>query len=115
MVRIRLTRIGRKNAPAYRIVVTDKKSKVNGKFIEVIGNYNPTEDTKKIVYKKDRFDYWTSVGAQPSTAIIKLIKGTYEFKPYDPKGKRASAEAKKSETAQITDSVSNENSEQETK
>ena len=89
MVRIRLTRIGRKNAPAYRIVVTDKKSKVNGKFIEVIGNYNPTEDPKRVVLKQERFDYWTSVGAQPSDAIVKLVKGTYQFKPYDPKAKKA--------------------------
>ena len=89
MVRIRLTRIGRKNAPAYRVVVTDKKSKVNGKFIEIIGNYNPTEDPKKITYNVDRYKYWTSVGAEPSDAIVKLIKGTYKFEHYDPKGKRA--------------------------
>lgn len=100
MVRIRLTRIGRKNAPAYRIVVTDKKSKVNGKFIEVIGNYNPTEDPKKVVYKKDRYEYWTSVGAQPSDSIVKLIKGTYQYKPYDPKGKKAAA-ANATENAEV--------------
>jgi small subunit ribosomal protein S16 len=87
MVRIRLSRAGRKNAPAYRIVVTDRKTKRDGKSIELIGHYNPTEDSKKIVYKKDRYDYWVSVGAQPSDAIVKLMAGTYKFTPYNPKAK----------------------------
>ena len=93
MVRIRLTRVGRKNAPAYRIVVTDRKAKANGKFIEIIGNYNPTENPKEIVYKKDRYDYWTSVGAQPSDSVVKLIKGTYEYVKYDPKAEKAKKDA----------------------
>jgi len=88
MLRIRLTRRGRKNAPAYRIVVADQKAKRDGKFVEIIGNYNPTEDAKKIEYKKDRYEYWTSTGALPSTAVSKLIKGTYEYKKYDPKAEK---------------------------
>lgn len=103
MVRIRLSRVGRKNAPAYRIVVADRKAKAKGKFIEIIGNYNPTEDPKNVVYKKDRYDYWTSVGAQPSDSVVKLIKGTYEYTKYDPKAEKASAEAAKNAPTPVND------------
>ncbi len=92
MVRIRLARAGRKNAPSYRIVVTDKKTKRDSKSLELIGHYNPTEDPKKIVYKQDRYDYWISVGAQPSDAVVKLIAGKYKFKPYNPNAKAEVAE-----------------------
>lgn len=91
MVRIRLTKIGRKNAPAYRIVAVDRKAKRDGKYIESLGHYNPTENPDKIEYKKDRFDFWISQGAQASDAVKKLISGKYVFKKYDPK---AEAEAK---------------------
>ncbi len=92
MVRIRLTRAGRKNAPAYRIVVNDRKAKRDGQYIELIGHYNPTENPDKVVLKQDRYDYWLSVGAQPSEAITKLVAGTYKFKKYDPNAKEEVAE-----------------------
>jgi small subunit ribosomal protein S16 len=98
MVRIRLTRAGRKNAPAYRITVSDRKAKRDGKFIELIGHYNPTEDPTKIVLKQDRYDYWTSVGAQPSDAIIKLVAGTYKYKKYNPNAKNEVVEEVAAET-----------------
>jgi len=88
MVKIRLTRKGRKNAPAYRIVVADSRAKRDGKFIEIIGYYNPTEDPEKVVYKKERYDYWISVGAQPTKAVKKLISGNYKFEPYNPDAKK---------------------------
>jgi small subunit ribosomal protein S16 len=80
MVKIRLTRTGRKNAPSYRIIVIDSKSKRDGKYIEKLGFYNPTEDAKKVVYSKERYDYWLSVGAQSSDAVKKLVSGKYIFK-----------------------------------
>ncbi len=80
MVKIRLTRTGRKNAPSYRIIVIDSKSKRDGMYIEKLGYYNPTEDPKKVVCTKERYDYWLSVGAQPSDAVKKLISGKYVFK-----------------------------------
>lgn len=87
MVRIRLSRAGRRNAPAYRIIVADQKAKRDGKFIESIGHYNPTEDPKKIVINQERYDYWVSVGAQPTDAIVKLLAGSYTYKPYNPNAK----------------------------
>ena len=85
MVRIRLSRYGRKNKPSYRFVVADQDNARDGKFIEQIGYYNPTEnpDPKSAVIKKDRYDYWLSVGAQPSTAVTKILSGKYVYEKYD--------------------------------
>ena len=101
MLRIRLTKVGRKNAPAYRIVVIDRKSKRDGKAKEVIGHYNPSEDPKKVTYQKDRYEYWVSVGAQASTAVRKLIANKYEYIPYDAKAKAKEAQDAKAESAEI--------------
>lgn len=103
MVRIRLTRVGRKNAPAYRIVVIDQKAKRDGKAIEIIGNYNPVEDPKKVNYEKDRYSYWLSTGAQPSDTVKKLISSKYEYKPYN-HGKKEEASAAETQTATEGDS-----------
>jgi len=85
MVRIRLSRHGRKNAPSYRIIVVDSHKKRDGKYLEKLGYYNPSEDDKKVVFEKDRYKYWLSVGAQPSEAVKKLVAGKYKFQKYDPK------------------------------
>lgn len=91
MVKIRLTRTGRKNAPSYRIIVIDSNAKRDGKYIEKLGFYNPTENDKNVVYDKERYDYWISVGAQTSDAVKKLLSGKYVYQAYDPK---AAKEAK---------------------
>lgn len=93
MVRIRLSRVGRKNAPAYRIVAVDRKAKRDGKSLEVIGHFNPTENPDKFEYKKDRYEYWVSVGAQPSSAVKKLLSGNYKYVPYNPNAKSEEVEA----------------------
>ncbi|PJA40938.1 30S ribosomal protein S16 [candidate division WWE3 bacterium CG_4_9_14_3_um_filter_34_6] len=93
MVRIRLTRVGRKNAPAYRIVIIDRKAKRDGKAIEIIGNYNPTENPGKVNYDKERYEYWISKGAQVSDSVKKLTKGTYKYVKYDAKAMKLAAEA----------------------
>lgn len=73
MVRIRLSRVGTKNQPKYRIIVADEQVARNGKFIEILGEYDPTLKPAKINFKKDRWDYWLKQGAQPSEAIEKLL------------------------------------------
>lgn len=73
MVKIRLTRVGTKNQPKYRIIVADEQSARNGKFLEVIGNYNPQVKPAQIEINKERLDYWVSVGAQTTDAVTKLI------------------------------------------
>lgn len=74
-VRLRLQRTGKKNQPSYRIVVADKKVKRSGKVIEVLGLYNPLTEPATIKVNRTRFDYWLSVGAQPSDTVRRLILG----------------------------------------
>jgi len=73
MLVIRLTRVGKKNSPAYRVVVADKKRAVKRKFIEIIGNYNPTLTPKQVVIAKDRALFWIKLGAQPSDTVRNLM------------------------------------------
>ena len=74
MVRIRLRRTGAKKTPYYRIVVTDKRSPRDGRFIENVGTYNPHTDPETVELKVDRAAYWLSVGAQPSDGVIRILK-----------------------------------------
>lgn len=78
-VKIRLRRTGMRNAPAHRIVVADARSPRDGRFIELIGFYNPRNKEEKI--NIERYDYWVSVGAQPSDTVKSIAKRTKEGKP----------------------------------
>lgn len=71
-VRIRLTRMGNRNNPFYRIVVANQASPNNGKAIELLGTYDP-KGGGKAVLKKERYDYWLGVGAIPSDTVRSLI------------------------------------------
>ena len=73
-VAIRLMRFGKKGNPSYRIVVLDKRQKRDGAYIEKIGIYQPMHEPGKVEIIKDRFEYWTSRGAQLSEGITKLLK-----------------------------------------
>lgn len=72
-VKIRLSRVGKKNAPIYRIIVTDSRKKRDGMFIENLGTYNPTKH-EIIQYDVQRLDYWVSKGAIISDAVKKIQK-----------------------------------------
>ncbi len=74
MVRIRLRRTGKKKQPSYRIVVADSRSPRDGKFIEIIGHYNPVRQPKVLEVKAERARYWLSVGAQASDTAVRLLK-----------------------------------------
>ena len=69
---IRLTRLGRKNKPFYRIVASDKKFARDGRFIEVLGNYDP--HTKKVNLNHDRFKHYQAYGAQVSKVVQRLAE-----------------------------------------
>ena len=73
-VKIRMKRVGAKNAPAFRIVVADGRSPRDGKFIEEIGTYQPLKKGDNFTLKLDRAQYWVSKGAQPSDTVASLIK-----------------------------------------
>ena len=72
MTTIRLTRMGRKKAPFYRIAVTDSRKRRDGGWIELIGHYNPMVEPKEIKIDQERLDYWLSVGAQMSDKVKKI-------------------------------------------
>ena len=74
MVRLRLRRMGAKKAPFYRVVAADATSPRDGRFIEVLGHYNPTKDPQIIELKEDRIRYWLDVGAQPSDTVRSLFR-----------------------------------------
>lgn len=74
MVRIRLRRMGLKKQPIYRVVITDKESPRNGKFIEIVGTYNPRTEPMVFDIDEARVLYWLSVGAQPTESCAKLLK-----------------------------------------
>ena len=74
MTVIRLTRMGRKKRPFYRIVVTDSRKRRDSGWIESIGYYDPMKNPKVIKLDEERYNYWLSVGAQPSERVKKLAE-----------------------------------------
>jgi len=72
MTTIRLTRMGRKKMPFYRIVVTDSRKRRDGGWIESIGHYNPMIKEDNLTVDLERLDYWVSVGAQMSDRVKKI-------------------------------------------
>jgi small subunit ribosomal protein S16 len=73
-VKLRLTRVGSKKNPVYRIVAADSRSPRDGKFIEIIGRYNPQTDPSTIELDEDKIRDWLSKGAQPSQTVQRLLK-----------------------------------------
>lgn len=73
-VKIRMKRVGAKNAPVYRIVVADSRSPRDGKFIEEIGTYHPLKQGDNFTLDLERASYWVSKGAQPSDTVASFIK-----------------------------------------
>jgi small subunit ribosomal protein S16 len=80
-VKIRLKRIGAKNAPVYRIVVADTRSPRDGKFIEEIGTYHPVQKTSKVNLNLDRAEHWLGKGAQPSETVASFIRKARRAQP----------------------------------
>ena len=72
MTMIRMTRMGRKKKPFYRIVVTDSRKRRDGGWIELIGHYNPVSVNKELTLDEERLNYWLSVGAQMSPTVKRL-------------------------------------------
>lgn len=83
MVRIRLRRVGAKKQPSYRIVAADKESPRDGRFIEILGHYNPRTEPATIHMKEDRIYDWMSKGAQPSDSVVQLFKTTGLIERYE--------------------------------
>jgi small subunit ribosomal protein S16 len=73
-VKLRLTRVGSKKNPVYRIVAADSRSPRDGKFLEIVGRYNPQTDPSTIELDEERVRDWLSKGAQPSQTVRRLLK-----------------------------------------
>lgn len=81
-VKIRLKRMGKIRSPHYRVVVADSRAKRDGKNIEEIGQYNPTQEPSLIDINSERAQYWLSVGAQPSEQVSALLKVTGDWQKF---------------------------------
>jgi small subunit ribosomal protein S16 len=73
MLVIRLRRAGSKNRPFYRVVVTESRSARDGKFVEIIGHYNPRTTPETVVIDRDRLAHWIGAGARPSDTVRTLV------------------------------------------
>jgi len=97
-VKIRLKRLGKIRAPYYRIVVADSRTKRDGRVIEEIGKYHPTEEPSFIEVDSERAQYWLSVGAQPTEQVAAILKLTGDWGKFkgdkDAKSTVKTAEAK---------------------
>lgn len=85
-VKIRLKRLGKIRAPYYRIVVADSRTKRDGRVIEEIGKYHPTEEPSLIEVDSDRAQYWLGVGAQPTEQVRALLKLTGDWGRFSGEG-----------------------------
>jgi len=73
-VKMRLTRMGTRKKPYYRIVVADSASPRDGKFIEIVGNYDPKKNPADITLKEDRIKEWLTNGAEPTLTVSQLLR-----------------------------------------
>ena len=74
MLMIRLSRIGKKKHPHYRVVVTEKTRPRNGRFVEIVGTYDPSKKPAAVNLDQDRVKYWLSKGAQPSDTVRSFLR-----------------------------------------
>lgn len=81
-VKIKLKRVGKVHAPQYRVIVADSRTKRDGRAIEEIGIYQPMQDPSIITIDSERVQYWLSVGAQPTEAVLALIKVTGDWQKF---------------------------------
>lgn len=93
-VKIRLMRIGAKKRPFYRVVVVNERSKRNGKYLELLGTYNPLTEPKEIILKKDRINYWIKQGAIFSDGYLRITKQAPQKPPRKPKKEKEVKEVK---------------------
>jgi small subunit ribosomal protein S16 len=73
--------MGAKKRPFYRVVVAEKRSKRDGKFVEIVGHYNPCSTPAQIVLDQERVNYWVKCGAQPTDTVRSLMRKAEAAKP----------------------------------
>ncbi len=101
-VRVRLTRVGSKKNPIWRVVVADQRSPRDGRFIETIGHYNPQTEPSTIRIDEERFQHWVARGAQPTGTVKQLMKAQAKGLAADPKTSAAVAAASPATAARVS-------------
>lgn len=86
-VKIRLAKTGKKNAPAYKIVVAQTRTKRNGKYLDILGDFNPTMGGKPVI-NKVKLDAWVKKGALLTDSVKEIVEGTYKYLKYNPKAEK---------------------------
>lgn len=83
MLRIRLRRTGKKKQPSYRVVVAESESKRDGRFVEILGHYNPRTQPRTLVLEEERVRHWLAQGAKPSETVHRLLQkeGLWDVEP----------------------------------
>jgi small subunit ribosomal protein S16 len=76
--------MGAKKRPFYRVIVAEKRGKRDGRFIEIVGHYNPLTDPAQVKLDQERIDYWIKCGAQPSDTVKSLIRRSQSTAPAEP-------------------------------
>jgi len=104
MVRIRLRRIGLKGQPTYRVVAADKESPRDGRFLEILGVYNPITQPAKIHLKEDRVYHWMKNGALPTESVAQVFKSAGVLDRFErfKKGESVETLVKEAEQAETT-------------
>lgn len=103
-VKIRLKRMGKIRAPYYRIVVADSRTKRDGRVIEEIGKYHPTEEPSVMEINSERAQYWLGVGAQPSPQVLVILKLTGDWGTFKgEKGAKNTVRVAEPKAAFVTD------------
>src|SRR5512145_1125990 len=100
MVRIRLRRIGSTHQPSYRIVAADREAPRDGRFLEILGQYNPRTQPSTIAVKEDRIYDWMNRGAQPSDSVAQIFKSIGLLARYERFKKGEAIETLLAESAQ---------------
>ncbi len=100
MVRIRFRRIGLRGQPSYRIVAADKESPRDGRFLEILGFYNPRTEPATLNLKEDRIYHWMKNGALPTESVGQVFKGVGVLERFDRFKKGESVEALLKEAAE---------------
>ncbi|HUG34128.1 MAG TPA: 30S ribosomal protein S16 [Anaerolineales bacterium] len=104
MVRIRLRRVGLKGQPTYRVVAADKESPRDGKFLEILGYYNPRTQPATVHLKEDRVYHWMQNGALPTESVAQVFKTTGTLDRWErfKKGEAVETLMKEAEVAEST-------------
>ncbi len=105
MVRIRLRRVGAKRQPSYRIVVADRESPRDGRFLEVIGSYNPRTKPSTVEMDEARLYHWLGKGAQPSESVEKILRACGALARWERVKQGENAEVVLKEAAQAVSTV----------